>query len=371
MLSAQPQAYPVSATDLLQDIPADTVVQRAFALDSARHLSLKGHYLRLWALPDRWISWWFGAVPAGRRLLHRYRPQVIWSTYPIATAHLIGLTLHRLSGVPWVADLRDPMISTGFPTDKLSLWVYRWIERQVVRHSSRVVCTTPGAVRDYQRRYPEAPPEKFVVIENGYDEHSFPSGPEPVPPAGPFLLLHSGVVYPAERDPACLFQALADLRSEGLLSSKQFCLLLRATAHDRRISEQVQQYGLADMVRIEPPIHYRAALAEMMQAHGLLILQGSSCNAQIPAKLYEYIRSGRPILALTDLAGDTATALSGCSSAVVAPLDDVAAIRATLLAFLDKVRTGQLPPPPMAERQAASRQSRATQLAELLDQVAQ
>src|SRR3990170_1185865 len=109
MLTPNPRAYFESRNDRIPEIPPTVSVTRAFALDAARHLSFRGSYFRFTALPDRWASWWLGAVPAGLRLIRAHRPDIIWSTYPIATAHLIGLTLHRLSGIPWVADFRDPM----------------------------------------------------------------------------------------------------------------------------------------------------------------------------------------------------------------------------------------------------------------------
>jgi hypothetical protein len=90
-LSANPRAYPQCGEEQLSEIPRSAVVERAFALDTARHLAIRGAYARWLAQPDRWSSWWFGAVPAGLRLIRTYRPEVIWSTYPIPTAHLIGL----------------------------------------------------------------------------------------------------------------------------------------------------------------------------------------------------------------------------------------------------------------------------------------
>ncbi|MBC7705319.1 MAG: glycosyltransferase, partial [Rhodoferax sp.] len=109
VLSAQPRAYLRTSGDLGADVPAGTVVRRAFALDTARHLALHGRYIGAMARPDRWVSWKFDAVRQGLRMIREFRPDVIWSTYPIATAHLIGAELHRRSGIPWVADFRDPM----------------------------------------------------------------------------------------------------------------------------------------------------------------------------------------------------------------------------------------------------------------------
>jgi hypothetical protein len=108
----------------------------------------------------------------------------------------------------------------------------------------------------------------------------------------------------------------------------------------------------------------------MLAADGLLILQAANCNAQVPAKLYEYLRAARPLLALTDAAGDTAATLRAAGIDTIAPLDDAAAIAAALLRFLGLARAGQAPLAPEAVRRAQARSSRAAQLALLFDQVA-
>src|SRR5438132_13514328 len=111
VLTASRQAYGARAKDDYQ-IPKGVEVARAFALDTKRHLSLRGKYFQSLALPDQWVTWWPGAVALGCNLIRKHRPDVIWSTYPIATAHLIGLTLYRLIGIPWVAYIRDPWTYT-------------------------------------------------------------------------------------------------------------------------------------------------------------------------------------------------------------------------------------------------------------------
>ena len=103
VLSAHPRAYESSGDDQLKDIPSGVPVYRPFALDTARHLAVRGRYLKALAIPDRWSSWRWGAIPCGARILKEHRPDVIWSTFPIATAHVIGRSLHARSGKPWVA----------------------------------------------------------------------------------------------------------------------------------------------------------------------------------------------------------------------------------------------------------------------------
>lgn len=369
VLSAAPRAYESTGPDQLHEIPPSVPVRRAFALDTARHLAFRGRYLGWSALPDRWVTWLLGAVPAGLALIHRQRPLAIWSTYPIASAHLIGLVLRRLTGLPWIADLRDPMIDASHPSGRARRRAAAWVEARTVHACSVAVCTTPGAVRSYQARYPHLPATRFRLIENGYDEAAF-AGLMPGPRApGPLRLLHSGIVYPSERDPGPLFAAVAALRARGHIGAASFRLVLRAAVHEDFLRQLAQQHGIADLVEIAPALPYRAALSEMLAADALLLLQAANCNDQVPAKLYEYLRARRPLLALTDAAGDTAALLRDCGIDTVGPLDDSARIEALLERFLDGVRAGQAPLAAPAAVHACERGARAAQLALLLGEV--
>lgn len=369
VLSAAPRAYENVGPDQLDEIPRDVTVRRAFALDTARQLAFRGRYLGWMALPDRWVSWLLGAVPAGLGLIRRHRPQAIWSTYPIASAHLIGLVLRRLTDLPWIADLRDPMIDASHPTGRARRRAASWVEARTVRHCSVAVCTTPGAVRSYRERYPELPPERFRLIENGYDEAAFAGVTPQARAPGPLRLLHSGIVYPSERDPGPLFAALAALRARGRIDAAGFRLVLRAAVHEDFLARLAEEHGVANLVEIAPPLPYRAALSEMLGADALLLLQAANCNDQVPAKLYEYLRAARPLLALTDARGDTAAVLKGCGIDTVGPLDDSIAIETVLERFLDLVAAGQAPLAPQEAVRACERGARAAQLAALLDEV--
>jgi len=356
-------------------------VRRAFALDASRHLAFKGRYLGFTALPDRWATWWLGAVPAGLSMIRSYRPSVLWSTYPIATAHLIALALHKLTGLPWVADLRDPMTDVGHPAHALTRKAYLWIEKQTIRHCTKAVCTTPGAINTYEKRFPEIPRERFCLIENAYDEENFADaerelaigarqGDAAAKRDGPLTLVHSGVIYPSERDPGPLFAALAELQRQGVLTPANFRLVLRATGHDDYVGAMVREHGIDGIVQLAPHVPYRTALTEMLTSDGLLILQAENCNHQVPAKLYEYLRAGRPILALTDAAGDTAATLRRAGIDTIAPLDDKDGIMAGLRRFIALVADGAAPLASQQTVAANSRRARSEQLALLLDQVA-
>jgi glycosyltransferase involved in cell wall biosynthesis len=371
VLTAHPRVYDKTSEDLLRDVPAEVPVHRAFALDAAKHLAVAGRFPRALARPDRWSSWWWGAVPAGLSLIRRWRPSVLWSTYPIASAHRVALTLQRLSGLPLVMDFRDPMAQDGYPADPRTWQAFSRIEQDAARRAARLVFVSPGCLRTYQQRFASTDGARFALIENGFDEEAFVDAEQGLDPTplipGRLTLLHSGVVYPSERDPRALFEALGRLRAAGQIDDLR--LRFRAPGHAGLLRELAAKTGTADVIEIAEPIAYKEALREMLRADGLLVMQGANCNDQVPAKLYEYFRAGRPIIGLTDPAGDTGQTLRGMGVESVAMLEDADAVHAGLAGYLARLRQDRTTSWPAAAVSAMSRQARARQLAALMDSV--
>lgn len=371
VLSALPLSYPQTSPIREGTIPEGCRLHRAFALDVKRHLAIGGKYPGFLAQPDRWASWWPAAVFQGLRLIRRHRVQAIWSTYPIMTAHCVAYTLSAITRLPWIADFRDPVSSSVSAANRFAAASqHRW-ERRVAQRAARVVLTTPGAVHAYAERYPEAERERRLkIIQNGYDEADFAG--LPVPPSsrdGPLTLLHSGLLYPDGRDPSAFFAALARLKRTGNAEPGRFRVVLRASGCEARYQQQIDRLGIADVVNLAPPIGNREALLEQASADGLLLFQGSRFDRQIPAKVYEYLRVGKPIFALIGEHGDTAALLRETGGAELVPLDDEAKIEHGLMRFLESVAEG----PDLQVRRPGvekwSRGQRAAELACLLDDV--
>lgn len=375
VLTARTSVYEAQNPSQLASIPLNLTVRRAFALDAKRHMGWRGRYLNASALPDRWVSWSLGAIPAGLSMIRAQRPRLIWSTFPIATAHLIGLALHRLTGLPWIADFRDPILQPAYPTNKAQRRMYAWIEQQTIRRCRKAVFTTQGALESYRKRFPEIAAEKFVVIENGYEEDAFDPVPDSAsrtaPAAGrPLMLVHSGLLYDTGRDPSAFFEGLARLKATGVVAAATLRIVLRAPGNAPGVRALIDKYGVSDMVATAAPVPYREALAEMGTADGLLLFQGTPFNNQIPAKVYEYFRARKPIFGLVDHAGETARVLDAAGFDDMASIDDAGQIAASLERFLGRLRAGNahLAPRELVER--SSRAHRARQLAALFDEVA-
>ncbi len=367
ILSVAPFAYEQTSDALLADLPADVPIYRPWALDAKRHLSLFGRYPGLFARPDRWRSWWLPGVAAGLAATWRHRPEVIWSTFPIATAHRIGATLAGLTDLPWVADLRDPMAHDGYPQDAKLWTAYQKVERRVFATARAVVTVTPGCAAYYANRYPDAA-GRIHVIRNAH------APTDPGPPVartdndggsdGRITLLHSGIVYPWERDPTALLQAIARLLAHDPRLDERLRVIFRAPGDESWLRAKVAAAGVQTVVEVAPPLAYRAALEEMRRASALLLLQADNCNLQIPAKLYEYAYSGRPVLTLSDPAGETWREATRLQLGPCARLDEPVAIAALIKGVLDQA----LPAPP--EVNGEDYENRSAALASLLDRLA-
>lgn len=365
VLTAHSRAYESCTDDLLGEVPPHVPVIRAPAWDASRHFAVAQRYPDFLARPDRWVSWWPGGVLAGLKVIRRYRPAAIWSTCPIATAHMIGASLAKRTELPWIADFRDPLFQPNYPSDGRVRERNLCIERSTITRARWSTFTTPSALREYQTRYP-ASSDRMVLIENGYDEGSFHgvNASGPIHP-GRLTLVHSGVVYSSERDPTCLMQALATLRDTCPGTYDRLRIRFRGPADHGLVLQLARRHGVEAAIECLPPLGYREALSEMLSADGLLLLQAANCNAQIPAKYYEYIRASKPVIALTDPTGDTGRALRQAGPDTIAPLDDADAIAGMLNRFV--VDFGHLPLPDPAYVALASRASRARQVLDLLE----
>ncbi|WP_245942657.1 hypothetical protein [Candidatus Colwellia aromaticivorans] len=380
VLTASVKAYNKWSADQYAFIPKEIGVIRAYARDVAKSYAIGGKYFSFMAQPDSWQSWIPAGIVRGYFSIKKHNTSTIISTYPIASAHIIAYVLKKLTNADWIADFRDPMAQENYPSSPTKKKIFLWLESKIIKHCRYALVTTAGAKAYYLSKYPQTHQDFWQVIPNGYDEQIFAEvegnksennkssiSDKKNKNENHLTLLHSGVVYPSERDPSQLFLALADLKQSGDISSDSFSLRLRATGHDHLYQPRLAELGIDDIVDLAPPIPYKQALEEMLNADALLLLQASNCNYQIPAKAYEYIRSARPVLALTDPKGDTAKLLLEAKTGLIAPLDDKMLIKKSIMQLVDQVQSGTIEPASPEIIRQYSRDYQAIKLESLLE----
>lgn len=304
ILTVREQYYERTDPALLRQTPPEACIWRTRAVDTKKTFSICGKYLRLFTIPDRFIGWLPFAVRAGLRIIRQHGINALYSTSPLATSHLIASVLKTWTGLPWLADFRDPWTEPELQPDAQAP-LFRLecrLERSVVRKADRLVFTT-GQLRDEMvARYRETAGDKAVVIPNGYDESDFSKASEFVPEASPIRITHTGLVDGSYRSPRPFLEALARFVGRGEIPADQIRVEFIGDSpylYSRDFGELVGQLGLSGIVNRIGRVSYAESIERQARSHVLLLLQcGSDTRTLIPAKAFEYLRVGRPILAV-------------------------------------------------------------------------
>lgn len=321
--------------DLLQNL--EVSVHRAKGFDASRQLAVKGRYFEFMTWPDKWSSWILFATFKAFRLNRTKKFDMVWVTFPIASALVIAYWIARLLNKPLVVDIRDPIWEEETWTDTVRNRLLRRIERKVLSQAQRIIFTSAGTIEKYRRRYPALVEDKALLITNGFDELDFATLHPNCVKNGKKVFLHSGLLPKYERNPEAFFLAISDLKQKGIVDPLRHEFRLRACGHKKLYQQRIEELGIGDLLTFPAPIAYQHALAEMLGADALMIFQDATCNWQTPAKLFEYFRAGKPILAWSDRQSDTGKLLAThCGNYVIESLRDSVKIAHALTVFLQK-----------------------------------
>lgn len=258
-------------------------------------------YWRLQSAADRWAMpeperWWIGsAVRAARRLHDKHRFDAVITTSPPHSCQQVGIALRRDLNIPWIADLRDPIVDNFAYAPKREAADRHWktLERDVVTHADTVVVTCPDYSDLLTRKYNGDSP-RIACITNGYDEADRPATTSP-PDGDRFVLAHVGAFYQSQSI-GPLLEACRDLRSRGVCKE----LALRLVGSVSRQQEVLFTATDSAFVTRAGYRHHAEALVEMGNADALFLMTPTHANGRncIPAKLFEYLAFGRRIVAL-------------------------------------------------------------------------
>jgi glycosyltransferase involved in cell wall biosynthesis len=263
-----------------------------------------------------------------------------------------------------VADFRDPWARAPWRDDRPSLAARARValERRVVSRANAVVFNTDRARQEFTRHYGPALSSRFHVIANGCDVMDTAASPRQ--PDHAFVLLHAGSLY-GQRSPAIVLRALANAIRRGALAADRVKLrLVGLTSPPADLIALAASLNLAAAVEIVPRVPRREALAEMSAASALLLLQQGHALS-IPAKAYEYLAAGKPILAIAD-DGATADLIRDSGAGTVVDGRDVDAVERAML----RLTTGALEASPRVARNVYDGAARAAELAALLATIA-
>jgi glycosyltransferase involved in cell wall biosynthesis len=316
-------------------------------------------------VPDENVSWNLTAIPAAIRIVRQEAIDVVLTTSPPSSVHLIGAAVKRATGVRWVADLRDSIVAHPHRhAERLAVRVKEQSEhlvaRLVARRADAIVAVSEAIAEEMRARRPHGP---VTHISNGSDFDDF-AGLE-YRRGDRFRITHAGSFF-GKRDPRPFLSALA--RVEGVTA--RFVGDFRSA--DR---EWAAQLGLGDRLELLPYVPRRRSLELQRDSEALLLLipeADGRGKGVLSGKVFEYLAAERPILALVPPDGAAAALLEETGvGTVVAPSDVEGTVRA-LTALRDRWQDGTLEGTELGDewRRRLSRRRRVEELAEVLERLA-
>ena len=327
-------------------------------------------FMRFGAPYDDRLPWVPAAIAAASRLIRGGRIAAIYSTSPYLASHLVALRLKAKFGLPWIADFQDPVCDNPFRTRQ---WLYPYdalIERAIFRRADRLIANTDTVAAVWGKRYPQFT-SKISVLWNSFDPRESIT-PAPAPARRSRVLAHVGTLY-GERHPEKLLAALERLS----VGSSEIRVRLvgpierRIMQHQGAMLERMRKCGLVEFDN--RLVERDEALRETAAADYLLLLDLNEKNAalQLPSKLLDYVRCGKPILAYTpkDSPVERILARSGVAYVAIDPLESDVTGDRKLREFLNS----PIEPHPVSPwfLQSFSAQTQARTVAALLDDLLQ
>jgi hypothetical protein len=283
-------------------------------------------------LPDGEKGWCVPAIVEAVRQIRRHRLRWFMTSCPPYSVHLVGLMVRTLTGARWIADFRDPWMTTGskrlYPTCAASLTIESWLERRVIERADLVVFNVERLRDAYRSRYAHVTASKFAFIPNAI---AAVSQSAPAPAFDRFTICYTGSLY-VGRSPEPVFHAVSKLIRAGTVMPDAVRILLVGQCRfiDGTPTEHVvRRYGLESTVEVRDFVPHAEAFDLVRRSH-LALLLAPNLPYQIPAKVYDYLGAGTRILAIAE-EGGTADLLRDTGSGSSFTSEDVDGIAAFIL----------------------------------------
>lgn len=249
-------------------------------------------YQTFFAYPDTERTWRRAGLRAAKDALATGTFDAILSSSPFPTSHIIASQLKRETGLPWVADFRDTWTDNpvyDFPT--IRAWLERRLEIRTISFASTLIAVSESYAEQLKRTHGR----DVTVIPNGF---TFQPTLEDIPLSKRFRITYTGTIYTEKQDPEKFLVALAQLIANGEIDSSDVEVVFFGRK-DQWLASRIAEHRLGGVVNQRGTVPRMDAVAEQRKSQLLLFLnwEDERNKGLSHLKLYEYLASGRPILA--------------------------------------------------------------------------
>lgn len=274
------------------------------------------HKISVWIrmnlfIPDARVGWYFSAVPAAGKLLRREKFDAIISIGPPHTAHLVGLSLAKRNRIPHIPVFIDPWVDIAYYRDfkrnKITLAIDNYMEKRVLQNAASPVFVTKTMREDYIRKYPFIT-DKSRVLYWGYNEDDFRDAGKKRE-QDTETLVHAGNIFDYQNPHKFWMQVKNEIENGRNLRIKFIGTVSPG------IRESIDKHGLAPYTEFAGFLPYEKLIDELLNASYLLVC--ATEKRHVPGKLFEYLRTGNPIIAFGDDNEEVRGILSGTNAGMI------------------------------------------------------
>lgn len=328
------------------------------------------HKISVWVrgnffIPDARKFWIKPSVQYLVKYLQENPVDAVVSTGPPHSMHLIALELKKRLNINWIADFRDPWTNIDFYKElMLSSWAdskHRQLEQEVLAKADSVVTIGYTMTKEMA----ELGAKRVETITNGFDEDDFPE--TQIGLDSEFTISHIGTFSPARNHPK-FWQALAELKTENQALANSLKIRTVGVV-DHHVATAIEEAGLFENWERIDYVSHDKVLEYQRSSKVLLVSINDSPNATgiLPGKFFEYLASGRPILAIGPKQSDIGTVLSKTKAGVIVEKDDLEEMKQVILALFEENQNLQRDETEIAK---FSRRGLTGQMVELLNSLA-
>ncbi len=339
------------------ELPNNQVIYNSFAPD------LRWLFKLLWGLrlhkivsflqrciliPDPEIIWLPFAKLTLKRIFDEHKIDFVLITSPPYAPLFLGEYVKKRYGVDYCIDFRDPWTSgVGRLYNTPPAWIgkieKKW-EKRIISQAKSIVCVNEAMVEELHKDYPEIPDTKLHSVNNGYDEEDFRDNVSSETNGNKLRLVYTGAFYDL-RQPDIVWQAISELVTDGRIDKNKISIEVFGKNNPLFVLGSFQNNSLIKaIVQTKQYVSHSKSVHEILKADLLLLFSGSGSSERMnsPAKLYEYMRSAKPIFAIIDPLGIAAKILAPAETCVIADSSSVEAIKTAFSLLYEKWENGNL-----------------------------
>jgi glycosyltransferase involved in cell wall biosynthesis len=388
-------SYPNTDSTLLEDIPKQTPIEKTVTLEPFRLFNIlsgnpgkgktstvgmneiKGSqtlikriaaYVRANIfIPDARMGWVPFAISRGKKILKKNSIDLIITTGPPHSTHLVGLKLSQKLALPWISDFRDPWTSIYYnkflPRSQRSKKKDHELESRVLSTANSVITVSKGIEQEFENRA-----QNIHVIPNGYDQEDF-TGLKNHKKEDIFKLSYIGNLK-GNQNCSAIWKAIKEISAENESFRTSFKLSFTGNIHEE-VLRTFKEFEIDSLTESLPFVEHQEAVKRMFESDALLfpIPRAENSEQIITGKIFEYLASKTPLLSVGPVSGDAARILNECNRSPMIDYEDEKAIKQRLLTLFENWSKSDTRPKHQGdEHEQFSREKLTQTLANILNQ---